>query len=95
MGVGDYTSLVSPYSGYWGPLPPPLTPPNAPYDKLRCSWAIPGPCPDQLLGVYVRASIIGIGFWGIFYYNYKKEPPKPYSNDEGPCITKNPTIDPL
>ena len=24
--------------------------------------------------------IIRIGFWGPLYYNYNKEPPKPYSN---------------
>ena len=30
---------------------------------------------------------IRIGFWGIVYYNYNKETPKPYSNFYGPCST--------
>ena len=32
----------------------------------------------------VGALIIRVGFGGILYYNYNKEPPKPYSNYEGP-----------
>ena len=38
---------------------------------------------DELHGITanVGASIIRIGFWGPLYYNYNKEPPKPYSND--------------
>ena len=30
--------------------------------------------------------MISIGFGDIFYYNYSKEPPKPYSNHVGPDI---------
>ena len=31
----------------------------------------------------IGALIIRIGFGGIVYYNYNKEPPKPYSTDQG------------
>ena len=34
--------------------------------------------------------VIRIGFWGLLYYTYNKEPPKPYSND----LNKAPTLPP-
>ena len=37
-----------------------------------------------LLRPNIGALIIRVGFGGILYYNYNKEPPKPYSNYYGP-----------
>ena len=38
------------------------------------------------LGSNLGALIIRIGFGGTFYYNYNKEPPRPYSNYYGPYM---------
>ena len=38
----------------------------------------------KLFNVWTKAWIIRIGFFGVFYCNYNKEPPKPYSNYWGP-----------
>ena len=37
------------------------------------------------------ALIIRIGFWGPLYYNYDREPPKPYSNHSGPFKHRAPS----
>ena len=42
--------------------------------------------PHEIL-INIGGLIIRIGFWGSSYYNYNKEPPKPYSNYIGPYIT--------
>ena len=52
---------------------------SAKIPKLDEGWL---PCTSGLRGsqLDVGALIIRIGFGGISYYNYNKEPPKPYSN---------------
>ena len=39
-----------------------------------------GHCLGVVSSGNIGALIIRIGFGGIIYYNYNKEPPKPYSN---------------
>ena len=41
------------------------------------SWTVMS---AKVLTVKIRALIIRIGFGGILYSSYNKEPPKPYSN---------------
>ena len=62
------------------PEPPPF--PRGSAARAGC-WAAPrtlAPCGFKGNLLNIGALMIRIRFWGILYYDYNKEPPKPYSN---------------